>query len=388
MGKLRVGLLFGGRSVEHDVSVVSATSILNALDRSRYDVALIGVDPEGRWHLSSSTGADSPKQLSAVLRETGVFLPAMPGETRLRPSDSETGAKKSVLGAAAHLDVVFPIIHGRGGEDGSLQGLLELADVPYVGSGVLSSALQMDKDVAKRLLAAAGLPVTPWVGFSASALARMGPRGAAERAEAELGLPAFAKPANSGSSVGISKAETVADLASAIAHAQRYDRKVLVETAVDAREIEVAVLGNDEPEASVCGEIRSHRKFYDYEAKYHDDSTELIIPADIEPHESEQLRAMAIAAFRALDGEGMARVDFLFDRNTRRAYVNELNSLPGFTSVSMYPKLWEASGLPYPQLLDRLIELALERHDRRSKLETHAPPPLAGGSPVAKPKQA
>ena len=390
MGKLRVGLLFGGRSVEHDVSIVSATSILNALDRSRYEVSLIGVDPEGRWHLSDSPAeitAGKLKQLSAVLRETGVFLPAMPGETRLRPSDVDSGAKKNMLGAAARLDVVFPIIHGRGGEDGSLQGLLELADVPYVGSGVLSSALQMDKEVAKRLLSAAGLPVTPWVGFSASALSRMGSRGAAERAEAELGLPAFAKPANSGSSVGISKAETLAELASAIANAQRYDRKVLVEAAVDAREIEVAVLGNDEPEASVCGEIRSHRKFYDYEAKYHDDSTELIIPADLEPAESEQLRAMAIAAFRALDGEGMARVDFLFDRNTQRAYVNELNSLPGFTSVSMYPKLWEASGLPYPQLLDRLIELALERHDRRSKLETHAPPPLSGGSAVGSPKQ-
>ena len=388
MGKLRVGLLFGGRSVEHDVSIVSASSILNALDRSRYDVSLIGVDPEGRWHLSTAKEAKNAKELSAVLRETGVFLPAMPGETMLRPSDAEGSAKKNALGASARLDVIFPIIHGRGGEDGSLQGLLELAGVPYVGSGVLSSALQMDKDVAKRLLSSAGLPVTPWVGFSASALSRMGPRGAAERAEAELGLPAFAKPANSGSSVGISKAETVAELASAIANAQRYDRKVLVEAAVDAREIEVAVLGNDEPEASVCGEIRSHRQFYDYEAKYHDDSTELIIPADLEPAESEQLRAMAVAAFRALDGEGMARVDFLFDRNTRRAYVNELNSLPGFTSVSMYPKLWEASGLPYPKLLDRLIELALERHDRRSKLETHAPPPLSGGSAVGSPKQA
>ena len=388
MGKLRVGLLFGGRSVEHDVSIVSASSILNALDRSRYDVSLIGVDPEGRWHLSTAKEAKNAKELSAVLRETGVFLPAMPGETMLRPSDAEGSAKKNALGASARLDVIFPIIHGRGGEDGSLQGLLELAGVPYVGSGVLSSALQMDKDVAKRLLSSAGLPVTPWVGFSASALSRMGPRGAAERAEAELGLPAFAKPANSGSSVGISKAETVAELASAIANAQRYDRKVLVEAAVDAREIEVAVLGNDEPEASVCGEIRSHRQFYDYEAKYHDDSTELIIPADLEPAESEQLRAMAVAAFRALDGEGMARVDFLFDRNTRRAYVNELNSLPGFTSVSMYPKLWEASGLPYPKLLDRLIELALDRHDRRSKLETHAPPPLSGGSAVGSPKQA
>lgn len=378
MGKLRVGLLFGGRSVEHDVSIVSATSILNALDRSRYDVSLIGVDPGGRWHLAERS-AKTAQELATVLQETGVFLPAVPGETRLRPSGDDSGAAgaavaaRSALGAIARLDVVFPIIHGRGGEDGALQGLLELAEVPYVGSGVLSSALQMDKDFAKRLLAAAGLPVTPWVGFDAGTLARLGPRGAAERAEAELGLPAFAKPANSGSSVGISKAGTVGELAAAIALAQRYDRKVLVETAVDAREIEVAVLGNDEPEASICGEIRSHRDFYDYEAKYHDDSTELIIPADIEPAESEQLRAMAIAAFRALGGEGMARVDFLFDRGTRRAYVNELNSLPGFTSVSMYPKLWEASGLPYPRLLDRLIELALERHDLRSKLETHAP---------------
>ncbi|MEZ4280746.1 MAG: D-alanine--D-alanine ligase family protein [Myxococcota bacterium] len=378
MGKLRVGLLFGGRSVEHDVSIVSATSILNALDRSRYDVSLIGVDPGGRWHLAERS-AKTAQELATVLQETGVFLPAVPGETRLRPSGDDGGAAggavaaRSALGAIARLDVVFPIIHGRGGEDGALQGLLELAEVPYVGSGVLSSALQMDKDFAKRLLAAAGLPVTPWVGFDAGTLARLGPRGAAERAEAELGLPAFAKPANSGSSVGISKAGTVGELAAAIALAQRYDRKVLVETAVDAREIEVAVLGNDEPEASICGEIRSHRDFYDYEAKYHDDSTELIIPADIEPAESEQLRAMAIAAFRALGGEGMARVDFLFDRGTRRAYVNELNSLPGFTSVSMYPKLWEASGLPYPRLLDRLIELALERHDLRSKLETHAP---------------
>jgi D-alanine-D-alanine ligase len=383
MGKLRVGLLFGGRSVEHDVSIVSATSILNALDRSRYDVSLIGVDPSGRWHLAERS-AKTAAELATVLNETGVFLPAVPGETRLRASGDESasgsgaasgasGVARSALGAVARLDVVFPIIHGRGGEDGALQGLLELAEVPYVGSGVLSSALQMDKDFAKRLLAAAGLPVTPWVGFDAATLARLGPRGAAERAEAELGLPAFAKPANSGSSVGISKAGTVAELAAAIALAQRYDRKVLVETAVDAREIEVAVLGNDEPEASICGEIRSHRDFYDYEAKYHDDSTELIIPADIEPAESDQLRAMAIAAFRALGGEGMARVDFLFDRKTRRAYVNELNSLPGFTSVSMYPKLWEASGLPYPRLLDRLIELALERHDRRSKLETHAP---------------
>lgn len=381
MGKLRVGLLFGGRSVEHDVSIVSATSILAALDRTRYDVSLIGVDLEGRWHLAAGSDGNA-RALSSALTAPNVFLPAEPGETRLVPSEavaSNAGAGERAvspiraLGETARLDVVFPIIHGRGGEDGSLQGLLELADVPYVGSGVLSSAIQMDKDVAKRLLSAAGLPVTPWIGFDASTLARLGARGAAERAEAELGLPAFAKPANSGSSVGISRADSIEELAAAIATAQRYDRKVLVEAAVDAREIEVAVLGNDEPEASVCGEIVAHRRFYDYEAKYHDDATELVIPADIEPRESEELRAMAIAAFRALDGEGMARVDFLFDRKTRRAYVNELNSLPGFTSVSMYPKLWEASGLAYPRLLDRLIELAIERHERRSKLETRPP---------------
>lgn len=369
MGKLRVGLLFGGRSVEHDVSIVSATSIRDALDRTRYDVSLIGVDPTGRWHL-----AEDVRELAAVLRQEGVFLPATPGGATLVASASDA---KRALGPAAKLDVVFPIIHGRGGEDGALQGLLELADVPYVGSGVLSSALQMDKDFAKRVLAAAGLPVTPWVGFSGGTLARLGPRGAAERAEAELGLPVFVKPANSGSSVGISRADSFEELVAAIALAQRYDRKVLVEAAVDAREIEVAVLGNDEPEASIPGEIRAHRKFYDYEAKYHDDSTELIIPAELEPEESEQLRALALAAYRALDAEGMARVDFLFERTTRRAFVNELNSLPGFTSVSMYPKLWEATGLPYPRLLDRLIELALERHERRAKLETHAPPKRA-----------
>jgi D-alanine-D-alanine ligase len=278
----------------------------------------------------------------------------------------------------AHLDVVFPIIHGRGGEDGSLQGLLESADVAYVGSGVLSSAVQMDKDFAKRLLAHAGLPVTPWITFTGGDLDRLGLPEAAVRAETAIGLPAYVKPANSGSSIGIARVETLPELIAAIADAQRYDRKVLVEAAVEAREVEVAVLGNDEPEASVIGEIRATQTFYDYDAKYRDEATELIVPADLETEMSDAIRTVAVTAYRTLGAEGMARVDFLVDRETSHFYVNELNSLPGFTSVSMYPKLWEATGLPYSQLLDRLIQLALERHDRQSKLETHAPPPLSG----------
>lgn len=248
-----------------------------------------------------------------------------------------------------------------------------------MGSGVLSSALQMDKDFAKRLLAQAGLPVTPWVTFPGAELERIGLPAAAEIAENEIGFPAYVKPANSGSSIGISRVENLAEAIAAIADAQRYDRKVLVEASVEARELEVAVLGNDDPQASVVGEIRAAQSFYDYDAKYRDDATELIIPADLDPDLSDTIRASALEAYRALGAEGMARVDFLLEKDTNRFYVNELNSLPGFTSVSMYPKLWEATGLPYPRLLDRLIELALERHDRQSKLETHAPPPLASG---------
>jgi D-alanine-D-alanine ligase len=231
----------------------------------------------------------------------------------------------------------------------------------------------MDKDFAKRLLSQAGLPVTPWLAFSSADLERDGIPAAAERAESEIGLPAYVKPANSGSSIGISRATTMAELISAIAQARNYDPKVLVEASVDAHEVEVAVLGNDSPEASVVGEIKATDSFYDYEAKYHDNATRLLIPADLEPELSDLLRTIAVAAYQALGAEGMARVDFLVDRTTNQIYVNELNSLPGFTSGSMYPKLWEATGLPYPKLLDRLIELALERHARQSKLEKHAP---------------
>ncbi|MBJ20516.1 MAG: D-alanine--D-alanine ligase [bacterium] len=382
MEKLRVGLLFGGPSVEHEVSIVSATSILGALDRTRYDVSLVGVDSEGGWHLiaaevfeaipSSKEGGDADAGLARVINEPGVFLPATSGPTALRSANEEIPNLATI--EAGRLDVVFPIIHGRGGEDGALQGLLESADLAYVGSGVLSSAVQMDKDFAKRLLAQAGLPVTPWITFSGAELDRNGIPAAASQAEAEIGFPAYVKPANSGSSIGIARVETLAELVAAITEAQRYDRKVLVEVSVDAREIEIAVLGNDEPRASVPGEIRTTQTFYDYDAKYRDDSTELIIPAELDAGLCETIRASAIEAFRALGAEGMARVDFLLERGTDRFYINELNSLPGFTNVSMYPKLWESTGLSYPKLLDRLIELALERHDRQSKLETHAPP--------------
>ncbi len=363
MAKLRVGLLFGGRSTEHEVSIASATSILGALDPARYDVKLIAVDPEGRWHLGSP--ALPPE---AGVRGDGVTLPAIPGVGGLVAAGS-TGVSAS--GASTELDVIFPIVHGRGGEDGSLQGLLELAEIPYVGSGVLSSSVQMDKDVAKRLLEAAGLPVVPWVTLRGDELSDRGRADAARRALDAIGLPAFVKPANSGSSVGTHLVDSEEALEPAIGEAARYDSKVLVERAVDAREIEVAVIGNRVPEASLPGEIRMTHDFYDYEAKYADDEgTELLIPAPLDEAQTERIRQMAVEAYRTLEAEGLARVDFLLDRASGELFLNELNSLPGFTDASMFPRMWEASGLPYPALIDRLIELALERHAERSRLET------------------
>jgi D-alanine-D-alanine ligase len=361
MAKLRIGLVFGGRSVEHEVSVTSATCILKALDPTRYDVALIAIDHQGRWHLGSPA---LPPEAAANGAE--VMLPAVPGEASL-VSMSHTA--RDTGRALQTLDVIFPIVHGQGGEDGTLQGLLELAGVPYVGAGVLGSALQMDKEAAKRLLAAAGLPVVPWVLVRRGEV-RAHAEAAAERAVTALGLPLFVKPANLGSSVGISKVTKREELVPALREAARYDRKVLVERAIDAREIEVALLGNHPIEASLVGEIRTRREWYDYEAKYVDEDTELLIPAPIDEAQSRQARSLAIEAVGLLEGAGLARVDFLMDRHTGALFVNEVNSLPGFTEGSMYPRLWEASGLPYAALLDRLIELALERHREKSELET------------------
>jgi D-alanine-D-alanine ligase len=358
MSKLRVGLVYGGRSVEHEVSLQSAASVLRNLDPSRYEVWLLAVGHEGSWRL----GAPGSSLESALARGTPVLLPASPESRALVPlAGSDAGA--------VSLDVLFPIVHGRGGEDGTLQGLLELAGLPYVGAGVLGSAVQMDKEISKRLLEQAGLPVAPWRCVHRFELARDA-RGVAQRAADELGLPVFVKPANSGSSVGIQKVKEARALARALAEASRYDTKLLVEQAIDAREIEVAVLGNDEPEASVPGEIRPRREWYDYEAKYVDESTELLVPAPLAEEEAERARDLALRAYRVLEGAGLGRVDFLMERASGTLYLNEVNSLPGFTEMSMYPRLWEASGLPYPQLLDRLIELALERHRVRVALET------------------
>jgi len=358
MSKLRVGLLFGGRSVEHEVSLASASSIHRALDPTRYEVSLIAIDREGRWHLGRPELPPEVTVDGAV-----VNLPAAPGSHTL--VSSEGGA----LGPAGQVDVIFPIVHGRGGEDGALQGLLELAGVPYVGSGVLGSALQMDKETAKRLFRDAGLPVLPWVLVQQRELARDA-EAAAQRALREIGLPLFVKPANQGSSVGIHKVETRGQLVPALRDAARYDTKILCERAADAREIEVALLGIDPIEASVPGEIRTRRAFYDYEAKYVDEETQLLVPAPLDPEQTERVRGLAIEAMRVVEGEGLGRADFLLERATGEFFLNEVNSLPGFTDVSMFPRLWEASGLPYPALLDRLIELALERHRARSALET------------------
>jgi D-alanine-D-alanine ligase len=358
MERRRVGLLFGGRSVEHEVSLASATSILKALDPSRYDVVLIAVAPDGSWHLGTPT---LPPE-AAVAGEV-VELSATPGgRTLVSPANRD-------LGPAARLDIVFPVIHGCGGEDGSLQGLLELAGVAYVGSGVLGSALQMDKEVAKRLLAAADLPVVPWKLVRSAEIAGWSDA-ATERVVAELDLPLFVKPANLGSSVGISRVARAEELAPALHEAARYDTKILVERGLDAREIEVALLGNDPIEASVPGEIRTSHDFYDYEAKYADDTTDLIVPAPLSEDRTRRIRELAVASMRTLEGSGLGRVDFLLDRGSGEFFVNEVNSLPGFTDASMYPRLWEATGLPYPALLDRLIELGLERHRERAQLET------------------
>lgn len=355
MAKLRVGLLFGGRSVEHEVSVASAASIARALDPSHYEVVPIWVGQDRRWRIGA------PGMLPhETARGADRDLPALSGNRAIERVCGEGGERP--------IDVVFPIIHGTGGEDGTLQGFLELAGLPYVGAGVLGSAVGMDKDVTKRLLAQAGVPVVPWL------LVRSVELRDAEAVRARVfrsfATPLFVKPACLGSSVGTSKVHEPSELLPALREAARYDEKLLVERAVDAREIEVAVLGDDEPEASLPGEIRPKREFYDYEAKYVDEDTELLVPAPLDDAQTATVRRLALEAYRAAEGSGMARVDFFLDRATGEFTVNELNTLPGFTDVSMYPRLWEASGLPYPALLDRLIELALARHRRRGALET------------------
>jgi D-alanine-D-alanine ligase len=368
--KRRVLILFGGRSAEHEISLLSARNVFLALDRSRFEPVLVGIDKQGRWRIE-------PEQ--TLLEATGdPRLVAMKGAgaelaVPVRPASSGPGGATALAAAQifATEDVVFPVLHGTYGEDGTVQGLLELADVAYVGAGHLGSAVGMDKDVTKRLLAHSGIPVVPWRVCTAAELHR-DPDGVQARVAA-LGFPLFIKPANAGSSVGVSKVKSLAELLPALRTAFTFDRKILAEAAIDAREIECAVLGNDQPEASIPGEIVvSHPDgFYSYDAKYVDpDGAAWKIPADISPETAERVRHLSVETFRTLELCGMSRVDFFLDRRTGALYVNEVNTIPGFTAISMYPKMWEASGLSAQELVSRLIDLAIERRAERRALKT------------------
>lgn len=363
--RLRVGVLFGGKSSEHDVSLVSARSVMAALDASGFDVVPIGIDRSGRWlrgndPLRVLTGGEHGSPQLAATRhldnENTEGVPAVAVTTQAAP----------LAQILPSVDVIFPVLHGPMGEDGTVQGLLELADMPYVGCGVMASALGMDKLQCKAIFAAQGLPQVPyrpvlrrrWEQASAAVL---------DEIEASLSYPLFVKPANMGSSIGVTKAQDRDALAAALDEAGRFDRKLVVEQGIDAREIEVSVLGNDEPLVSIPGEIVPGNEFYDYDAKYLLDNSELLIPAPIGAELTAQAQRLARAAFLALDGAGLARVDFLLERHSNRLYLNEVNTMPGFTQISMYPKLWEASGVSYPELVTRLVELALERYADRAR---------------------
>jgi len=380
--KLRIGILFGGRSGEHEVSLLSATSILNAIDRTKYEVIPIGITKQGQWL--------TPTEAQHLLQGDTKPAPILPKSSKPKSIQLSAGADLALQNTALaqkngslaqSLDVIFPVLHGTFGEDGTIQGLLELADIAYVGSGVLGSATGMDKSAMKQLFAAAGLPQTPHVNLLRSEW-KADARRCIRLIEKNLAYPVFVKPANLGSSVGISKVHDRSELDPAMDLAAGYDRKLIIEQGVGGpgakpRELEVAVLGNDSPEASVVGEIVPSAEFYDYNAKYHSAASLPIIPAVLSESESVYIRKMAIAAFRACDCAGLARVDFLMETAVKagknkkpkpaRIYLNEINTMPGFTSISMYPKLWEASGVPYKQLIDRLIALAAERHQEKQQ---------------------
>ncbi len=371
--KIRVGIIFGGRSGEHEVSLASAQSVARAIDPTQYEVILIGITKQGRW----IAGAHALKQLAAA-SPTPLLAPGddVSGEAtseslssaELVPVGMPSSANTSPL---ATIDVAFPLVHGTFGEDGTLQGLLELADIPYVGAGVAASAVGMDKALMKALFRAHDLPVVDWITILRREWESQ-PEETIRRIESAFGYPCFIKPANLGSSVGVTQARNWDELAQALATAAQYDRKMIAERAArNAREIECSVLGNDDPLASTPGEIIPQRAFYDYVAKYANDSgTELIVPADLPPGLARQVQDLAVRAFKAADASGMARVDFFLERATNRLLVNEINTIPGFTAVSMYPRMWAHSGVPYPALIDRLIQLALERHADKRKSKT------------------
>jgi D-alanine-D-alanine ligase len=376
--KLRVGVIYGGRSSEHEVSIASAAAVVQNLDKQRYEPVPIRIEKDGRWVIADRLPASSSaaevigegKSAGGQRLARGggreAHLVAYPGDEQILTI--QRSGTPSIIGLG--LDVVFPVLHGPYGEDGTVQGLLELANIPYVGAGVLASSVGMDKAMSKLVFAAKKLPIANYI-FVLREAWNKNPASIASAVESELGYPVFVKPANLGSSVGISKVKAAPDLKAAIDLAGEYDRKIVIEAAVpNAREIEVAVLGNDQPEASVPGEIIPSREFYDYEAKYLDDDSRLVIPAELPEKVAAEVRRLAVEVFLALDCAGMARVDFLMNGRSGKLYVNEINTIPGFTTISMYSKMWAASGISYPQLLDRLIALARERHIEKQQLRT------------------
>jgi D-alanine-D-alanine ligase len=392
MKKLRVGVLFGGRSGEHEVSLLSAASVVNAIDKNKYEVVPIGITKDGRWLTAAAAEAllqgkphDESRHLragdpdatpgAAVLASgEAVVVPPEPvhaANRSLTPFQSDAATLRRAADRAINVDVIFPVLHGTFGEDGTIQGLLELADIPYVGAGVLGSAAGMDKDIMKALFRSAGLPIVKHVTILRSDWDTDAKK-TEKIVDRALKYPVFVKPANLGSSVGISKARTRKELGPAIYEAAKFDRKIVIEQGVGgakhkAREIECSVLGNDRPQASVPGEIVPIKEFYDYAAKYLDEGSELVIPAKLTKAETKKVQELAVRAFQAVDCAGLARVDFLMDPKTRKLFVNEINTMPGFTAISMYPKLWAASGLSYSDLIDRLIQLGIERHQDKKK---------------------
>jgi D-alanine-D-alanine ligase len=395
MKKLRVGILFGGRSGEHEISLLSAASVSKAIDKAKYEVVPIGITKEGRW----VTSADAERLLqgksadaghlragdpeatpgAAVLaRGEAVIVPPEPHRrgssssgTSITPFQTDVDLTRRSTDRAINVDIIFPVLHGTFGEDGTIQGLLELADLPYVGAGVLGSAAGMDKDIMKALFRAAGLPIVKHVTVLRSEW-EADKKKTEKKIEAGVKYPVFVKPANLGSSVGISKARDRKELGPAIAEAAKFDRKIVIEQGVGgkkkkAREIECSVLGNDTLKASVPGEIVPATEFYDYKAKYLDEGSQLVIPAKLTKAETKNIQQLAMAAFKAVDCAGLARVDFLMDPDTRKIYLNEINTMPGFTAISMYPKLWAATELTYPKLIEQLIELGLERYEEKKK---------------------
>ena len=396
MKKIRVGILFGGRSGEHEVSLLSAASVFNAIDKNKYEVVPIGITKQGRWVTAAdaerllrgkSAGEDvRPTHLRAgdpeatpgaavLARGESVVVPPEPHRHgAMAPFETEAAEHaltRRAADRAIDVDVIFPVLHGTFGEDGTIQGLLELADMAYVGAGVLGSAAGMDKDIMKSLFRAAGLPIVKHVTFLRSEW-EANAKKVRKLVESKLKYPVFVKPANLGSSVGISKARDGKQLGAAIAEAAKFDRKIVIEQGVGgskqkAREIECSVLGNDQPEASLPGEIVPCTEFYDYNAKYLDEGSQLIIPAKLSKAEVKEVQRLAVAAFKAVDCAGLARVDFLMEPKSRKIYLNEINTMPGFTAISMYPKLWAASGISYSDLIGRLIQLGLERHAEKQR---------------------